>query len=134
LERAGIPSAQITCPWTAVSTRLQADYYGAIARCHSDGNSNAFIEFMLDKILETLALALSQMRSADSSLSEYERRLLDAMAYDVPYTASQLMAALRLKSKEALRRNYLHPALQKGLIVMGLPDKPTSRNQTYIKR
>lgn len=113
---------------------FQADYYGAIARCHSDGNSNAFIEFMLDKILETLALALSQMRSADSSLSEYERRLLDAMAYDVPYSASQLMAALRLKSKEALRRNYLHPALQKGLIVMGLPDKPTSRNQTYIKR
>ena len=39
---------------------------------------------------------------------------------------------LNLKSKEALRRNYLKPALQLNLIKMEIPDKPTSKNQRYI--
>ena len=55
------------------------------------------------------------------------------MEHGVPYTARQMMTALHLKSKETLRKNYINPALEKGLIVMGIPDKPTSRNQTYIK-
>ena len=37
---------------------FQADYYKAISQCHSAGNSDAFIEFMLDKINETLDLLL----------------------------------------------------------------------------
>ena len=49
------------------------------------------------------------------------------------YTAAQIMTALGLKSKENLRKLYIGPALENGLIVMGLPDKPTSRNQTYIR-
>lgn len=56
------------------------------------------------------------------------------MEYDVPHTAVQILCALGLKSKENLRRLNLGPALEKGLIAMGLPDKPTSRNQTYIKK
>ena len=61
------------------------------------------------------------------------RRLLSVMEYDVPYTATQIMANLGLKSKENLRKLYLGLAMEKGLVVMGMPDKPTSRNQTYIK-
>ena len=56
------------------------------------------------------------------------------MEYDVPYTAGALMEALGLKSRETLRRNYLHPAMALGLIVMTLPDKPNSRNQRYVKQ
>lgn len=113
---------------------FQPAYYDAISSCHSEGGSNTFIEFMLSKINETLDLALTQAHSANAYLSEYIRRLLDAMEYDVPYTATQIMEALHLKSKETLRKNYINPALEKGLIVMSVPDKPTSRNQTYIKR
>ena len=40
---------------------------------------------------------------------------------------------LELKSKETLRKNYLGPAIENGLIKMTLPDKPNSRNQRYIK-
>ena len=39
-----------------------------------------------------------------------------------------------LKSKETLRKHYIHPALEMGLIVMCNPDKPTSRNQAYMKK
>ena len=62
------------------------------------------------------------------------RRLLDVMEYDVPYTAAQIMSALGLKSKENLRKLYIGPAIEKGLVVMGMPEKPTSRNQTYMKK
>lgn len=34
-------------------------------------------------------------------------------------------------SDQTLRDNYLHPALQAGLIEMTLPDKPNSRLQNY---
>lgn len=113
---------------------FQDEYYEAIAACHSAGRSDIFVEFMLDKINLTLEWAQSQITGEDAYLSEQVRRLLDVMEYDVPYTSAQIMSALGLKSKENLRKLYIGPALEKGLIVMGLPDKPTSRNQTYIKK
>lgn len=113
---------------------FQDEYYKAIAACHSAGKSDIFVEFMLDKINLTLDWAQSQIAGEDAYLSEQIRRLLDVMEYDMPYTAAQIMSALGLKSKENLRKLYIGPALEKGLIVMGLPDKPTSRNQTYIKK
>ena len=112
----------------------QDGYYDAIAACHAAGNSDTFIEFMLDKINLTLDWALEQVSEKDSWLSEYVQKLLDTMEYDVPYTAAQLMAALGLKSRDSFRKNYLTPALEKDLIVMGIPEKPTSRNQTYIRK
>ena len=113
---------------------FQDGYYDAIAACHVAGNSDVFIEFMLDKINLTLDRALDQVADKDSYLTEPIQKLLGAMDYDVPYTAAQLMFALNLKSRDSFRRNYLAPALEKGLIVMGIPEKPTSRNQTYIRK
>ena len=112
---------------------FQDEYYEAIAACHSAGKADVFVEFMLDKINLTLDWALAQVSGEDSYLSEQVRRLLDVMEYDVPYTAAQIMVALGLKSKENLRKLYIGPAIEKGLVVMGMPDKPTSRNQTYIR-
>ena len=112
---------------------FQDEYYEAIAACHSAGKADVFIEFMLDKINLTLDWALAQISGDDAYLPEQVRRLLDVMEYDVPYTAAQIMAALGLKSKENLRKLYIGPAIEKGLVVMGMPDKPTSRNQTYIR-
>ena len=44
------------------------------------------------------------------------------------------MELLGLKSKEALRKNYWSPAREDGCGIMGEREKPTSRNQTYIKQ
>ncbi len=112
----------------------QEAYYQAIETCHRAGNSDAFVLFMLGMIDLTMDWVLEQSSGSDAYLSEYVKRLLGVMEYDVPYTAAQLMEALGLKSRASLRRCYVGPALEKGLIVMGLPDKPTSRNQTYIKK
>ena len=112
----------------------QDDYYAAIAACHTAGHSDAFIAFMLEMINHTLDWALEQITEKDAYLPEAVQKLLDIMEFDMPYTTGQLMSRLNLKSKASFRAHYLSPALEKGLIVMGIPDKPTSRNQTYIKK
>ena len=89
---------------------------------------------MLDKINLTLDWALRQASEKDAYLPETVQKLLDAMAYDVPYSAAQLMEKLGLRSRVNFRKLYLIPALERNLIVMGIPDKPTSRNQTYMKK
>lgn len=113
---------------------FQDDYYNAIAACHVAGNSDTFIEFMLDKINLTLDWALEQALEKDGYLTEAVHKLINAMEYNTPYTAAQLMKRLNLKSKDNFRRLYLNPALEKGLIMMSDPDKPTSRNQTYFRK
>lgn len=43
------------------------------------------------------------------------------------------MVKLNLKSKETFRKNYMGPAINKKLVRMTIPDKPTSKNQKYIR-
>ena len=112
--------------------RFQDGYYDAIAMSTGRGSSTAFVEFMLDRIDEVLDRVIAQER-AGGIQTEQVRRLLAAMEYDTPYTAAALMRLLHLKSRDALRNNYLNPAIEAGLIQMTLPDRPTSRNQRYIK-
>ena len=93
--------------------RFQDEYYDAIAKCHVAGESTFFIEFMLtqiDKILDEFSIQVSR---DNEQLSEYVKKLLDIMEYDVSYTSSTFMEKLRLKSREGFRRNYLHPAVDK---------------------
>ena len=113
---------------------FQDGYYDAISACHAAGNSDAFITFMLDKIDMTLDWALHQVSEKDAYLTAEVQKLVEIMEYDVPYSAAQLMEKLGLKSRDNFRKLYLLPALDQGLIVMGIPDKPTSRNQTYIRK
>ena len=85
----------------------------------------------IDKVLSEI---ITQISTSDENISEYVKRLLDVMEYDTPYTLADLMDLLALKSKETIRRHYIHPALKFNLVQMTLPDKPQSRNQRYVKR
>lgn len=113
--------------------KYQQEYYDAIEKCHSNGNSDVFIEFMLDMINKILDDIIEQSMN-NISVSKYVKRLLNCMEYDVPYTSNEVLEKLGLKSKETLRKNYLDPAINSGLIEMTIPDKPNSRNQRYIKK
>ena len=46
-------------------------------------------------------------------------------------STKELLSALGIKHKPTFRANYLHPALQAGLIEYTIPDKPNSRLQKY---
>lgn len=111
----------------------QDEYYKAITASNSAGNSNAFIEFMLEKIDLALDRFLQQVTAEDGILSNAVRKLLQNMEYNTPYSADQLMKKMNLRSKDNFRNLYLNPALEKGLIVMSIPDKPRSKNQAYIR-
>ena len=113
--------------------KFQDDYYDAIARCHVEGESTTFIEFMLmqiDKILDEVSV---QMSESSEQMTEYTKRMLDVMECDVPYTATAIMGMLGLRSKETFRKNYMNPALELNLVRMTIPDKPNSKNQRYVK-
>ena len=89
---------------------------------------------MLEQIDKILDEVTEQISMSAENVSEYVKKLLNVMEYDMPYTLTSLMELLGLKSKETIRRHYIHPALELNLIQMTIPDKPQSRNQRYIKK
>lgn len=113
--------------------KYQEDYYKAISKCHKAGNSNIFIEFILDMIDKIMDDTAIQITKYNTGASEYVKRLLEVMEYDVPYTALALMGELGLKSRETFRKNYINPAMESGTVKMTIPDKPNSKNQRYVK-
>lgn len=78
--------------------KYQEEYYEAIAKCNAAGNSDFFIEFILDMIDQILTNVLKRIHKANAGVSEYVKKLLDVMEYDVPYPTMMLMKALGLKS------------------------------------
>lgn len=114
--------------------KFQSGYYEAISKCHENGNSNVFIEFMLEQIDSVLQQLITQIRSDPEPLSPYVSKMLDVMEFNTPYSANQIMEKIHLKSKETFRKNYMNPALEMGIVKMTIPDKPSSKNQKYIKQ
>jgi len=98
-----------------------------------DGASTIFIEFKLaqiDKILDEISIQISE---DNELLSEYIKRLLGVMEYDVPYTSNVLMNKLGLKSKEGFRRTYLRPAVDMNFIQMTISNKPNSKIRYMLR-
>lgn len=112
--------------------KYQDEYYNVISKCHVNGNSTFFIEFMLKQIDSVLEEIATQINEDSEQLSDCVRKLLDVMEYDVAYTSNQLMEKLELKSREGFRRSYLKHELELNLVCMTIPDKPNSKNQRYI--
>lgn len=114
--------------------KFQDEYYAAISACHQEANSEKFIEFILTKLDQVLNDFINNLRTSPSEISEAVEKLLRVMEFDMPMTANALMGRLNLKSKENFRKNYLDPAIEKRLIERTIPEKPSSRNQRYVKR
>lgn len=113
--------------------KYQEEYYDVIAKCHKNGNSNLFIEFMLKMINETLDdVSINSLESMDN-ITINMNKLLSVMKINKPMTAKEIMAKLNIKSKETLRKTYLDSAIEAGYVKLTIPDKPTSKNQMYYK-
>lgn len=108
----------------------QLDYYKAISISRIEGNSNPFIIFMLKMIKDALN---DLIKDTDIYRAEsiYLKKLLTVMPQGIYLTSLEILDLLHLKSKETLRKNYLQPAINNGLVVLEYPAKPTSRNQRY---
>jgi Fic family protein len=122
--------------WIPIETiilKRQQEYYDAIAKSTSDGNSNAFILFMLQTILDAVGGIVGDAKEHIEHISVYVQKLLSVLS-DVPMSANEIMEKLGIKSKESFRKNYMNPATEAGVVALELPDKPTSKNQRYYKK
>ena len=114
----------------------QQEYYEALGKSDKEADSSAFVELMLEIILDTLketTVVGKAEKDGTDKLSPSVQKLLDAMG-DEELSAAEIMDRLGLSHRPTFRINYLNPALDQGLIEMTIPDKPSSRNQKYRKK
>lgn len=117
-------------PVESIIRDRQQDYYSVLGRADHAADATAFIEFMLAAILQ----AIEESALASDQESDYQSdqvmRLLLALRKS-QRSATNLMTELGLSHRPTFRKNYLHPALEVGLIEMTQPDTPRARNQKY---
>ncbi len=121
-------------PLESQIVKFQSEYYKSISKCHKNGNSDVFIEFILERIDCILDEFIIAVNKKNLGTNEYMNRLLNIMEYDIEYKALELMDKLGLKSRETFRKHYLNPAMELGVVRMTIPDKPNSRNQRYVRK
>lgn len=66
---------------------------------------------------------------ATDQATDQVKALLSVMINE--HNRSELMDFLNLSHNHTFRQNYLHPAIEKGLIELTIPDKPNSSKQKY---
>ena len=120
-------------PIESIICKNQTEYYNAIRSSNNMGRSNDFIVFMLKAILDAVKDTVSGTRTHVMHIDKRVGMLLRAMEDD-PLSATELMERLDLKSRDALRDNYIKPAMEADLIEMTDPKRPTHRDQRYIKK
>jgi len=120
-------------PIESIIKEKQSEYYKVIALSQQEGQSNSFIEFMLKAILETIERTSKDANKQYLYLSAQVKKLIEFMIAGISYSALELMDLVGIKSRASFKINYLDPCLDAGIIKMTISDKPTSRNQRYIK-
>lgn len=110
----------------------QQEYYDALAVADKKADCTGFVEMMMKIILDALE-QLDKTDQVDDQESDQVKLLLECMGSD-ELSAVQIMERLGLSHRPTFRKNYLHPALDKGLIEMTIPDKPNSRKQKYRRK
>lgn len=122
----------------------QPEYYNALALSDKKADCTEFVEMMLNIIKDALNSLDKSNSNGDyvsdhvsdyvsDHVSDHVNDLLRCLG-NKELSASRLMERLNLSHKPSFRKNYLRPALEKGLIEMTIPDKPKSRNQKYRRK
>lgn len=116
----------IYLPIEALIKERQNEYYDCLAIADREGDSRAFVEFLLQVIYDTL----SEVR--EERLPGNVERLLSVMGYE-EQSALELMGKLGITRRQTFRDNFLNPALQLGVIAMTDAKHPNNRNQKYYR-
>ncbi len=84
-------------------------------------------------MLKAIKSALEEAQTSDQVSDQVndQVKLLLAVLSTKELKATELMNALGLAHRPSFRKNYLNPALEKGLIERTHPDKKNSPQQRY---
>lgn len=69
-------------------------------------------------------------KESKNFIPDHLKKLIDIL--DGEMTRQEIQDLLEIRDSEHCRNHYIKPALEKKLISMTIPDKPTSRNQKYF--
>lgn len=125
--------------WLPIEELIQSrqkEYYDALGVADKIADSAVFVELMLeiirDILKDTTVVGHSNDQDGDQVTDQDApvQRLLSALGEEV-LSASELMQRLGLSHRPTFRKNYLSPALEKGIVERTIPDKPNSKNQKY---
>ncbi len=105
----------------------QDEYYAAIEKSTEIGNSTPFIEFMLKIILDTLNTP--QVTPQATPQDEKERKIIEFC--QIPKSRKEIAEYLGIKDRKYLKE-ILDRLINKNLLQMTIPDKPTSPKQRYV--
>lgn len=108
----------------------QKEYYDALGKADKEADSFSFVELMLKIILETL-IETSVVGKTDSE--DIVQKMLNIIG-DEELSLVEIMDRLGYSHRPTFRKNYLNPALNQGLIVMTLPERPNNPKQRYKKK
>ena len=64
-------------------------------------------------------------------LNETEKELLQFL--DVPRTRKEIVQFLGLNSATYAMNTYVNPLVERGLITLSIPEKPTSQKQLFVR-
>ena len=107
----------------------QTEYYQALNQANASVNSAYFVEFILQTIFDSLNE--TEIHQDTNQVTHQVKLLLKCLRNGSELSSSELLSKLKLKDRVNLRKNYLVPALEAGLIEYTVPESPTSRNQKY---
>ena len=107
----------------------QSEYYQAFNQANAAANSACFVEFILQTIFDSLNE--EEIHQDIHQVTHQVKLLLKCLRNGSELSSSELLSKLKLKDRVNLRKNYLVPALEAGLIEYTVPESPTSRNQKY---
>ena len=82
--------------------------------------------------MENVSRTTDQVSDQDTDQDDNIGRLTKVLG-DKEMSAAGIMCELGLSHRPTFRKNYLAPALEKGIIERTIPDKPNSKNQKYRK-
>jgi len=105
----------------------QDEYYSAIEKSTEIGNSTPFIEFMLKIILDTLNTPQATPQATPQD--EKERKIIEFC--QIPRSRKEISEYLGIKDRKYLKE-ILDRLINKNLLQMTIPDKPTSPKQRYV--
>ena len=105
----------------------QDEYYAAIEKSTEIGRSTPFIEFMLKIILDTLNTP--QVTPQATPQDEKERKIIEFC--QIPRSRKEIAEYLGIKDRKYLKE-ILNRLINKNLLKMTIPDKPTSPKQKYV--
>src|SRR5690606_23741140 len=109
----------------------QEQYYQALSAADRASDATAFVEFMLNTLLQALHDLHNHAASdqVGGQVSDQVATLLRQLKRHRLASSYELMQALGLRHKPTFRKNYLNPALAQGLISMSDPSPRSPRQR-----